>query len=93
MSCPAGVPGPCNGVLSLKKRKGKRRKLGHHAFSIASGHSARVRVRISKSGRRALRKRGSLKVRARAVATDRLGARGISSVKLKLKKKRKHKRR
>jgi hypothetical protein len=71
--------GRCSGVISLvpaaKKHKGHKakarssrrtrrfRKIGDQAYAVKAGKKAKVRVRISSVGRRAVNRAGTLKVR------------------------------
>jgi len=49
LSCPAGTTGGCMGRTKLTAR---RRTLGRAAFSIGADSRAKVRVRVSRAGRR-----------------------------------------
>ena len=77
VSCPAATPtGRCSGVISLvpaakqhkkakahSSRRTKRfKKIGDQAYSVKAGKKAKVRVRISSVGRRAVNRAGTLKV-------------------------------
>ena len=77
VSCPAATPAArCSGVISLvpaakKHKKGKAhssrrtkrfKKIGDQAYSVKAGKKAKVRVRISSVGRRAVNRAGTLKV-------------------------------
>src|SRR5215208_580382 len=55
LSCPAGTVGRCSGrtKLTARRRASSRRvTLGRASFSIAAGARAKVRVRVSRAGRR-----------------------------------------
>ena len=77
VSCPAATPtGRCSGVISLvpagkqhkravahSSRRTKRfKKIGDQAYSVKAGKKAKIRVRISSVGRRAVNRAGTLKV-------------------------------
>ncbi|HEY1597458.1 MAG TPA: hypothetical protein VGF74_18815 [Thermoleophilaceae bacterium] len=74
--CPAGLSTSCKGTISLRtvkavaaKSKHKTRlKLGSAKFTIASGKTGHVKVKLSSKARKLLAKR-SLKVRATLTAT------------------------
>jgi hypothetical protein len=94
LRCPAGAARSCTGTLKLKtahkvrlRKSGRRRRvaLGRRHFSIAAGRTAKVSVKLSRAGRTLLKKRGTLKARARVVATDKLGKRVTTSRKITLK--------
>jgi hypothetical protein len=84
VACPPDAAGGCAGFVSLATAGGvplavlsqaRRRKvlaLGRARFRVGPGGSARVAVRLSKQGRRALRKLRRLRVK---VTTTRTGAR------------------
>ncbi|MGE5281964.1 MAG: InlB B-repeat-containing protein [Chloroflexota bacterium] len=59
--------GPCNGMLKLKaklRRRGRRVVVGETAFSLADGTSEVLKVRLSATARRQLRRRRVLRVKA-----------------------------
>jgi murein tripeptide amidase MpaA len=60
-------PAPCKGTLRLR-RNGKT--LGKKAFSIEAGQSKRLTVKLSKSAKRMLTKKGSLLVRLSVQGAD-----------------------
>jgi hypothetical protein len=76
--------GDCAGRISLvgrsvtvsKKKKKKRKKkarqvrLGSKAFSLAEGESGIVKIRLTKSGRKLVRRKRSLRVTATAAVSD-----------------------
>jgi hypothetical protein len=77
VSCPAATPtGRCSGVIALvpaakkhkkakahSSRRTKRfKKIGDQAYSVKAGKKAKIRVRISSVGRRAVNRAGTLKV-------------------------------
>jgi hypothetical protein len=78
LRCPATVSGRCTGTLALRTakkvaaRKGAKKRrlaLGKHSFSIASGKTGKVVVKLNKTARKLLRKHRSLKARATITAT------------------------
>jgi hypothetical protein len=82
LRCPSGEPAGClAGRLRLKSAKrvqvAVRRivRLGSKRFSIPSGRSKVVRIRLSRRNRALVRRRGRLRVRARASAIDQAGNR------------------
>jgi hypothetical protein len=76
LSCPAGTVGRCAGRTTLTARprrtSARRVTLGRASFAIVSGSRARVRVRVTRAGRRLLR--SAPRRRGRAVAAARDGA-------------------
>jgi hypothetical protein len=76
LSCPAGTVGRCSGRTKLTGRRrtsSRRVTLGRASFSIASGGGARVKVRVTRAGRRLLRSTPRLRGRAVNVARDGAG--------------------
>jgi hypothetical protein len=76
LSCPAGTVGRCTGRTTLTARprrtSARRVTLGRASFAISAGSQARVRVRVTRAGRRLL---GSApRRRGRAVNAARDGA-------------------
>jgi hypothetical protein len=95
--CPVGAASICTGTLRLRTagkvrlRRGARRRvvaLGRKRFSIPVGRTARVSVKLSRAGRRLLKKRRKLKARARAVATDAFGKGGTTNRRVTLRRPR-----
>lgn len=79
LACSPTAAGACTGELHLATRlhAGRGRaprtvRLGTARFSIRSGKSARVRVKVSPRGRRLLARHGKLTTSARAIAHDAL---------------------
>ncbi|HEX6583482.1 MAG TPA: hypothetical protein VF056_07730 [Thermoleophilaceae bacterium] len=70
LSCPAGTLGRCSGRTKLTARRSVL--LGRAGFSIEPGKQARVRVRVSRAGRRLLRP--GRRVRAKDTNAARDGA-------------------
>jgi len=79
LSCPAATVGRCSGRSKLTARRrassGAARAvtLGRAGFSIASGRQARVRVRVSRAGRRLLGRRRRLRAKDTNTARDAAG--------------------
>ena len=80
LSCPAGTVGRCSGrtKLTARHRRTSSRAattvvLGRAPFSIGSGKQARVRVRVSKAGRRLLSARRRLRAKDTNAAHDGAG--------------------
>jgi hypothetical protein len=94
ITCPAGVPSPCQGTLTLSfRQKKKTLTAGSSAFSIPSGAAGSASLAISKKAAKRLAKKGKLATQATATATDGAGKSGAVSATVKLKqKKRKGKR-
>ena len=71
--CPANRPKACRGLLALEAKGGadKGRVLGRGGFNLAKGSKVKLRIRLTRYGRRALRRNRSLK--AAAVVTPRGG--------------------
>jgi hypothetical protein len=72
IGCPASAsaPGPCAGRVRLRTARGRVLTLGRRAFTIAPGRMARVRVKVGRRGRLALRRTRRLRVRVTATATN-----------------------
>jgi hypothetical protein len=80
VSCPAGTAGTCAGVTKLSTRRPRTASraartvsLGRASFSIAAGGQARVRVRVSRAGRRLFAHTRRLRGRAASAAHDAAG--------------------
>jgi hypothetical protein len=80
LSCPAGTVGRCSGRTKLtatRRRTSSRAAttvvLGRARFSIGPGKQARVRVRVSKAGRRLLSARRRLRAKDTNAAHDGAG--------------------
>jgi hypothetical protein len=75
LRCPAGTSGRCSGRTTLTARRptsARRVSLGRAAFSIRPGSGASVKVRVTRAGRRLLRR--ASRPRGRAVNFARDGA-------------------
>ena len=84
VSCPIGTLGDCRGTVRLSLRAERRARgsstrqatrqvevvLGRATFRAAAGNQVRIRLRISKAGRRALGARRQLKATARLTTRD-----------------------
>ncbi len=79
LSCPPGTVGRCSGrtELTAKRRAGagaaRSVRLGRATFSIAAGRQAKVRVRVSRAGRRLLGRTRRLRARDTNAARDGAG--------------------
>jgi PKD domain-containing protein len=76
-------------VVSRQRRNTRKRlKLGAKPFSVAQGGRAVVSAKLPKKGRRALRQRRRLRMRARVVLRDTLGNASSRSFRFTLKPRR-----
>jgi hypothetical protein len=102
VGCPITASERCRGTVRLELRTGGKRRaaasvarmlvLAKKRFSIAAGRERAIKLRLSRTGRRLLRKRRTLSVRA--VVARRGGPNiGRSSERVTLKLKRKRRRR
>jgi len=70
VGCPAANPGPCEGKLEVRKRRGKRKALGSARFAIPAGEQSRVKVKLKRKARKPIlrkaRKRRGVKLEVRA---------------------------
>jgi hypothetical protein len=73
LRCPAGTVGGCSGRTTLSSSTATRVVLGRAAFSITAGTDAKVKVRVSRAGRRLLGRTRRLRARATNAARDRAG--------------------
>ena len=69
IGCPAGTPGGCLGVVTLSRNG----KLVSAHFKVAAGKHKRVRVHLTKRGKRALRHSLRLRAKVSARASDSRG--------------------
>ena len=93
LSCPAGTAGRCAGVTKLsarRKRTGSRAaatvKLGRTRFSIAAGGRAKLKVRVSRPGRRLFAHTRRLRGRAATAAHDATGVSKTNSSRVTIRK-------
>lgn len=93
LSCPAGTAGRCTGVTKLsarRKRAGSRAArtigLGRARFSIAAGGRAKLKVRVSRAGRRLFAHRRRLGGRAANAAHDATGLSKTTSSRVTIRK-------
>ena len=73
--CPAAAVGTCRGRLTLTARGSK---LGRAAFSVRAGRARTVRLRLSRTGHRLLRKRRKLRAVLAHSVKDSAGARSAT---------------
>jgi hypothetical protein len=86
IGCPAGIPSPCAGTLTLQYRHGSKTSVaGKAQFLVAAGATAKVKVKLKKPAFRRLDDRGKLKVTTSADATDGAGTHAGTSGTAKLK--------
>jgi extracellular elastinolytic metalloproteinase len=81
LACPSGEPGACAGRVTITRaaaRKARRIRLGSARFTIAAGERRRVAVRLSRTGRRLVRRHGRLRVRVVVTARDQAGNRATT---------------
>jgi hemolysin type calcium-binding protein len=96
VSCPATNGSPCSATASLRTAKpvtvsGRHRRrlsLGRARFSVPAGSAVKVRVTLSRAGKRALRRHGILPVVARLAVSDRSGHSANKTVRLNLRLRR-----
>jgi glucose/arabinose dehydrogenase len=92
--CSPSAVGTCTGSLALaaRPRAGSGRAaratvpVGAARFSIPSAKAGRVRVKISRSGRRLLARHGKLRASIKATATDGLSRKSVTTRSLMLKR-------
>jgi hypothetical protein len=80
VGCPAGTPGDCSGRVVLVRGG----TLVSARFKVAAGKRSRVRVHLTKRGRRALKPSRRLRVKVSARAHDSRGAAATARGKLTL---------
>lgn len=93
LSCPAGTAGRCTGVTKLsarRKRAGSRAArtigLGRARFSIAAGGQKKLKLRVSRAGRRLFAHRRRLRGRAANAAHDATGLSKTTSARVTIRK-------
>ncbi len=93
LSCPAGTAGKCAGNTKLSARRraaGSRAartvKLGRAGFSIAAGGQAKVKVRVSRAGRRLFAHTRRLRGRAATAAHDTAGRSKTTSARVTIRR-------
>ena len=69
LKCPANAVQPCGGFLDITKQEAKkasasrkRKTLAHVRFSVKPGKTKKILVKLSKAGRKLLKRKGKLKV-------------------------------
>ena len=75
VTCGAGEPEHCKGVLRLYTGP-RRPRVASARFDIPPGHTARVRLRLSRRGARLLKRKGRLRILAIGRARDSAGILG-----------------
>ena len=93
LTCPRAEHGGCTGTLTLRSAKkvkiGNRRKFvafGKTGFTLESGESKPVTIKLSRKNRALLRRLRSVRLRARASASDGLGNSAASVRRITLKR-------
>jgi len=84
LGCPAGTVGACAGRVKLTARKVR---LGRASFAIAPGHQVRVKLRVSRPGRRLLQRVHRLRATATSVARDGAGHAATTVAKVKIRRR------
>jgi hypothetical protein len=94
LSCAAATVGRCTGQTKLttrRRRSGARAAatvgLGRARFSIAAGKQARVRLRVSRAGRRLLHRTPRLRGRATSAARDSAGRSKTTVAKVSIRRR------
>jgi len=85
LRCPAGTIGGCSGRTKLTAR---RVRLGRAAFSIAPGAQAKVKVRVTRAGRRMLGRVSKLAAKDTNAAQDRAGHSKTSAARVTIRRSR-----
>jgi hypothetical protein len=75
LKCPANATGRCRGTLSLRIVKRNAKVIGRRHFAIRPGRSVTLKVRLRRSARSALARKGRLRVRLKASWRDDAAAR------------------
>lgn len=93
LSCPAGTAGRCTGATKLTARRPRTAsraavtvKLGRTGFSIAPGGQAKVRVPVSRAGRRLFARTRRLRGRAASAAQDAAGLSKTTSARVTIRR-------
>jgi hypothetical protein len=93
LSCPAGTAGECAGTTKLTARRPRTAsraaanvKLGRARFSIAAGGRAKLKVRVSRAGRRLFAHRRRLRGLAANAAHDAAGVSKATSARVTIRK-------
>jgi hypothetical protein len=90
LSCPAGTVGRCSGRTKLTARRptsSRRVTLGRGRFAIAPDKQASVRVRVSRAGRRLLRRMPRLRGRVVNAAGDSAGQSKITKAAVTIRRR------
>jgi hypothetical protein len=85
VTCPAGER-LCTGRVALRKAGARSAAVGSRAFRLAGGQRASVRVLLSRSAQRTVKRRGRLAVRITANARDAAGNAGTARRSLTVRK-------
>jgi hypothetical protein len=90
LSCPVATVGRCSGrtKLTARRRASSRRvTLGRTRFSIAPGKQGRVKVRVSRAGRRLLSRVRRLKGKDTNAARDAAGQSKTTAVAVTIRRR------
>jgi len=86
VACPKSESA-CTGKLTLRAKRGARTSsVGSKAFALQGGRSAKLTFRLGRADKRAVKKAGSLRATALAVATDAAGNVGSSKAAVRIKR-------
>ncbi len=87
VGCPAGTPISCTGNVTLTwKSGGKSLTAGSATFSIATGATQFLKVKVTKKTAKKVAKKGKLLTQATATAADGAGTSATTSGQIKLKR-------
>jgi PKD repeat protein len=91
LSCPAGTIGRCSGRTTLTVRPSRsishRVTIGRAAFSIAPDTRSRIRLRVSRAGRRVLEATPRLRARSVSAARDGAGQSRTTAVRVTIRRR------
>jgi hypothetical protein len=87
VACPAGER-LCSGRVALRKRGASSAAVGSRTFVLAGGQKTQVRVLLSRSAQKTVKRNGKLAVRITAKARDAAGNSGTATKSLTVRKAR-----
>ena len=94
LRCPAATVGSCSGKTKLSARRGRVGSrpavtvaLGRAGFSIAPGRQAKLRLRVSRPGRRLLARTPRLRGKATSAARDAAGQSKTTAAKVTIRRR------
>jgi hypothetical protein len=95
VNCPAGSATACTGRLSLVSdpvvaaaAKRKRLRLGSKRFRVAAGKTKKVKIKVSRKGRKTIAKRHKLRAKLTITSKDASAAAKPKTVRVTLKPRR-----